>query len=246
MKKIILFGALGILATTSYSKEVEHQNVIFENPYNIYVGLGLDVDSEYDSTSFKALGLSEKLTKGDTDNVGFETSIEITKNINSNLELGAGLAYQRHADLKTYSYSLNDPDYVYDNYDNKVERFDSIPLYLVAKYNFTEFNNGIKPYIKGHLGYSFNIDKGNVKYSNSYQDVGTVDKAIDNLSADVNIDNGAYFGIGAGLEYNNFYTDIMYKINTAEATYKLDGLNSSKEDFNYSRITLGFGYKFNY
>ena len=104
--------------------------------------------------------------------------------------------------------------------DYSVGRFDSVPLYTTAKYVFGDWN-GWKPYAKADLGYSFNNGQGNFPDGASVKD-------------------GMYWGAGLGTEYNNWTLDAMYKVNNA----KLDTDNMGSEKFDYSRVTVSAGYKF--
>ena len=67
--------------------------------------------------------------------VGAEYRYEVTPG----LELGGGVAYQAHKDVKEY----------------KAEMYDSVPVYATAKYTF-DTAAPVKPYVKGDLGYSIN------------------------------------------------------------------------------------------
>lgn len=243
MKKLsLMLGSLLFVSGVVYGKEVVVAPVemVTETVYvavtpepvtNIYGKIGLDVWSEYDKSTYGGL----KLTDGDTDSLGFEVALEVTRNITKNLELGLGIAYQRHSDYDTYS--------VFDgNMGGKIEfdRYDSVPVYVVGKYNFEQYSNGLKPYLKAVTGVSFNFDKGDVKI-----------KTDSNINEKINMDieNGLYFGIGGGIEYNDFFVDLMYQVNTAEAELKINDLRIEEmweTDVDYSRITLGFGYKFSY
>ena len=60
----------------------------------------------------------------------------------------------------------------------------------------------------------------------------------------MSVDNGLYYGLGAGVEYNNFVVELMYKVNRAEVQHEYNGKKSSKYDYDYSRTTLSFGYRF--
>ena len=67
--------------------------------------------------------------------VGAEYRYEVTPG----MELGAGVVYQAHKDIKNY----------------KAEAYDSVPVYATAKYTF-DTAAPVKPYVKGDLGYSIN------------------------------------------------------------------------------------------
>lgn len=197
---------------------------------NVYLRAGVNVWSEYDSYSISGNNLeSEKITKGKKDNLGFEFALEGTRNITDNLELGLGIAYQQNAKLKTYSNRLKEK-YEMGNYN-------SVPLYVTGKYNITTFSNGITPYVKANLGYSFNLNEKSVKFT---------DETGVTSTGNLKVDNGLYYGAGVGMEYNNFLMDIMYQQTTADAKISSQGEKTNKKNFDYSRITLSLGYKFNF
>ena len=66
-----------------------------------------------------------------------------------------------------------------------------------------------------------------------------------NIAFATEVNNGLYYGIGAGAEYNNFVVDLMYKVNRAEIKVNDEG-DRIKKDLDYSRVTLSVGYKFNF
>ena len=57
--------------------------------------------------------------------------------------------------------------------------------------------------------------------------------------------NGLYYGVGAGVNYNNFNAEVMYKENQGEYKYEGPVRVNSKYDANYRRVSLGVGYNFN-
>jgi len=176
MKKIIL----GLVALSAVSMAAGTDGMY------IVPSVGLDLGSEYDHY--------------DTD--GFfagEMSVEALFPMNEQFDLGFGIAFQKHADVKDY----------WDDHHKYDEAYNSIPFYGTAKFNFPG-NGEIQPFMKVDLGYSIN-------------------------SGD--FDNGMYFGIGGGLQYQNYVFDLMYKVNNAE--WKDWGI---EED--YSRFAFGFGYRF--
>ncbi|MGL4670761.1 OmpW family outer membrane protein [Cetobacterium sp.] len=247
MKKLtLMLGALVLVSSITYSKEVvapvaEISKEVIAEPaiveeviavpvvvaapaYNIYAKAGLDIWSEYDVYRFNDLGLNDK----DTDNFGFELALEATKNITDNFELGLGAAYQNHAGTEENNLTAIEK--------LEMPKYDSVPVYAVAKYNFN-IDSAFKPYLKANLGYSFNFENGDAEdiFANKPEKFST------------NVKNGLYYGAGFGVEYNNFFTDVMYSVNEAKATLKFeDGESLGKKSFDYSRVTLGFGYKFNF
>ena len=233
MKKILI----GLLALTaiSYAKEVTPAPIVKEEAkpieevyvpakyYNVYLRAGGDVYSQFNRVDYEGVGLGGKSSKG----MGYEVALELTKSTLDNmLEVGWGVAYQKHAKFKS-----EDGIFGGVNYDSDLDSFDSIPIYLTAKYNFLNFENGAVPYIKGDAGYSINRNNsGEIRF--------------DGLEYNTDVKNGGYFGLGAGMEYDNFLVDLMYKLNTG----KIEGENDFDWDDslrNY-RVTLSVGYKFNF
>lgn len=200
------------------------------NNNNLYLKAGVNIWSEYDSYSISKNNLkSKKITKGKKDNSGFEFALEGTKNITNNLELGLGIAYLQNAKLETYLPHLNEK--------YKMGNYNSIPLYAIGKYNITTFSNGITPYVKANLGYSFNLNEKNITFTNETGVTST---------SNLKVDNGLYYGAGIGAEYNNFLIDIMYQQTTADAKIYLPGEQTNKKSFDYSKVTFSFGYRFNF
>ena len=93
--------------------------------------------------------------------VGAEYRYEVTPG----MELGAGVAYQAHKDIKNY----------------KAEAYDSVPVYATAKYTF-DTAAPVKPYVKGDLGYSIN---NNDAKDGVYYGVGAGLNINDNFNVDV-------------------------------------------------------------
>lgn len=196
---------------------------------NLYLRTGIGLFSGYSKFEPKINGEKQKLTDGKPDSPEYELGLEFTKDINDNVELGFGLAYQNNSNLKRYKTN---------EYSSKMGKYDSIPLYVVGKYKFNSFDNGVVPYLKANLGYSFNFNEKDGK--------GSIDK--ENIKYKVDVNNGLYLGFGVGMEYNNFIVDLMYQVNSAKASVKEKetGAKSGKDYLNSGKITLGIGYKFSY
>ena len=178
MKKV-LFG-LFALSTVAMAAET-----------NLYLRAGADLYGKYDVISVEGYDVSDE----DLDEFSYEFAVEATREIYPNLEVGLGLAYQKHGDPETYSVSDSDDE---SSWTTKYEMpgYTSIPLYLTAKYNFNAINNFV-PYIKANLGYSFNDEDGDAKGIDNDTKYGH-----DVWGYDVKIDDGLYYAIGAGFEYN--------------------------------------------
>lgn len=192
---------------------------------NLYLKTGADIWQKFDVITPRD---SETINRKKADRMGYELTFEATREIYPNLEFGAGISYQDHGSTK----SLVDREY-----DVKLDmpKFSSVPIYLVTKYNIPT-NSNIKPYLKADLGYSFNHNSGDLKFTDYEETI--------KISSDIK--NGLYFGVGAGVEYNNFVADLMYKINKAKFEAISSQGEKAKEDFDYSRVTLSLGYKFNF
>ena len=200
---------------------------------NVYLKAGADMLQRFDEVKYDG----EKLNKDDGDDFGYELTVEVMREVYPNFELGLGLSYQDHGDPKkntTKDWSFDDTGNLYDM-TSKIPGFKSVPLYVTAKYNFPVEGN-IKPYLKADLGYSFNSDNGDVKVSVT---------GYETIKFSTKVENGLYYGIGAGAEYNNFVVDLMYKVNRAEMKADVNG-ERIKKDLDYSRITLSVGYRFNF
>lgn len=178
---------------------------------------GGDLGAKYDSISAGNLTiLNDK-----TDGFGGELALEGYKSLTDNFDLGLGIAYQFHAD--------RDSQEVSGGYFKGGE-YKSLPVYVTAKYNFN-LDSDVKPYLKANLGYSFNFDSSDVET---------------NFDAPLNTDveNGLYWALGGGLEYNNFTVDLMYAVTTAKSSANIGNVEI-KKDNNYGRVVLSAGYKFN-
>ena len=240
MKKV-LFG-LFALSTVTMAAET-----------NLYLRAGADLNGKYQTI--------QDVHGEKADDFSYEFAIEATKSLNDKVEFGLGIAYQKHGDPEGKSFYDSDTYYTGDKeYDNDwtakydVPGYISIPLYVTLKYKFDAVNNFI-PYVKGNIGYSFNIDDGDATCTETDVYTNVADKKdvivnSDKYKYDVDMKDGLYYGVGAGFEYNNFTMDLMYQVTeaTAEITDKEPGYENRvyKEDFNYSRVTLSFGYKFNF
>lgn len=227
MKKVLL--GLFALSTVAMASET-----------NLYLRAGADFGGEFDVVEYEGT----KANKDEVDDFSWEIAVEATREIYPKFELGLGLAYQKHGDAKS---AFNHEVYGENEWDDTILEmpgYTSIPLYVVAKYNFDAINNFV-PYIKANLGYSFNNEDGDLKGHGIINEP-FIEPEKWAEKADIKIENGLYYGIGAGFEYNNFTMDLMYQVNQAKAEVTLPENEKFKKDYDYSRITLGFGYKFNF
>ncbi|MEF2601160.1 MAG: porin family protein [Fusobacterium mortiferum] len=184
---------------------------------NLYLKTGLDISGKFDKVESQGVTYN----KAENDRLGFDLTAEVTREFYPNLELGLGLSYQDHGKPENISI---------EGEIIKNTGYKSLPIYAVAKYNIPLESN-IKPYLKADLGYSFNFDEKDLKVDGQW-------------SAKSSVDNGLYYGLGAGAEYNNFVVELMYKVNRADVQYDSPNGKTPKKDYDYSRTTLSVGYRF--
>lgn len=217
MKKLLTIGALLLgISTLGLGQEVTEQTTFSKSETHIYTraGFGLGV---YDEISIEGINLND----AESDTPPAEISLEITRDITENLELGLGVAYQNHGNVgrKTY-YDYEDDK----TWSAKMPSYNSVPVYVVGKYNFGTTTKGYKPYVKADLGISFN---------------NTDDAEFDGEKIHVSISNGVYAGLGVGIEKDNFVFDLSYKFN--QAKLKEDG---ESYKYNSNRVMMSVGYRF--
>jgi hypothetical protein len=213
MKKTILLLAALTVASASYAKETmpmaempTETMAVAQSDMYLNVRVGGDIMAKYDK-------VYQDYFDDSTDGFGGEVALEGYKMLDDNFDVGLGLAYQFHADRD----SKNGVDGV---------EYDSVPLYLTAKYNFMTDSN-IKPYLKANLGYSFNFNSS--------------DADVAGTSYSTSVDDGLYWAAGAGMEYDNFTVDLMYAVNKAKSS---EDSYSYKHDNDYDRVVLSVGYIF--
>lgn len=221
MKKTLLI--IGLIASS----------ITYAESNKIEVRAGGDLGKKY---SHEYSNISEN-TK-----FSYELAVEYRREFYENLEFGLGVAYQDHGKLKSTTTSYYQSETGYTDFSTKGDLYNSVPLYLTARYNFknsTEFT----PYVKANLGYSFNIDDGSIdtKWKDSY-----TGREV-NGNFDVDAKNGLYYAIGTGVEYKSFVVDLSYQVNTSKVKLK-DNYGHDKEDSDsdFKRVTLGIGYNFNF
>lgn len=178
--------------------------------------------------------LNEKLKEHDFEDktevihVGHEVAKELRSNkIIPDIELGVGMSYQDSYSLKKDRAAMFDQEqsgkFFVKERDEEMD-MDSIPLYVTGRYKLPQVNDW-QPYLKLNLGYAVNNigGKSNSRY-----------KSINDA---VNFQNGSYYGMGGGIEYNNGLTlDLMYQVSEGGSTS-----DSQRDDD--SRVTVSVEYK---
>lgn len=233
MKKVLL----GLFALSAVSMAST-----FEDSY-LNFRLGGDLGAKY-SSLYTNDDVAPFSMASDTDGYGYEIATEFLIPSNENLNIGIGVAFQSHADRS--SYDLFETDSSNISYEGL--EYQSLPIYITAEYNL--FKNCIlNPYLKFDFGYSFNFGESRIH--------GSYDNSNNNNHrsgiSETTIHDGMYYGMGVGIEYNNFTADLMYKINKATADIysnrsgyqDLNAYNNLDVDADYERWVLTIGYRFN-
>jgi hypothetical protein len=159
-----------------------------------------------------------------TDGIGMSLALEGYYSVSDRFDLGLGVAYFKHADRK-------DGTYMTTNVKTSGAEYDSIPVYATAKYYISK-GERVNTYLKFDLGYAFNTNGSDYK-------VGGINYKTD-------VDNGVYYGIGGGLEWDNVVLDLMYTSTSSRTKLKGSGLaNGDSFDNGYGELTFSAGYKFN-
>lgn len=238
MKKLVYLSCLcSLISFAAYGKEyipapaelkeiekqieIEEEVMMYEDYdfFNIYLKVGADLNGKFKKMSHEGASFNKK----DSNDFSWEFAMEGTKEVYPNLELGIGLAYQAHGKPKSENKKYNLGDEL---------GYSSIPLYLTGKYNFRTYSEVI-PFIKADFGYSYNSSSSDTEVFSKASGI-----------SDIDIKHGLYYGLGAGIEYNSFIMELMYKVNKAEGEITFNNSKQIKDDLDYSRVTLSFGYKF--
>lgn len=111
----------------------------------------------------------------------------------------------------------NDEYYNDEGRKQNTEVLSHTPVYAIGKYKISKDEESVK-YLKLNLGYAIGGYTQNREYENKTQ-------------------NGLYYGIGGGVEFDKVSLDLMYQVNKDVYEKK----DSSQDD---SRITFSVDYKF--
>ena len=224
MKKILLI--IGILAgSLAYAEG----NII-----EIRGGYDLSSTTHFDKDIYSEYDLDKFVENG------FHFGVEYRREVLTNFQIGAGLEYRLSSlDQPGNVRATNENiDYSYDS-----GNLSSIPLYVTARYVFRN-STDINPYIKVNLGYSINSGDTSVNLNNFYSG-----KLVEEYKSEMK--NGMFYGLGFGVEYKNFLVDLTYDITQSKAEEKIYNYEDKEGfsydyDFDIQKLTLSFGYQFNF
>lgn len=249
MKKMMYCTCLGVLLS---GVAMGMDNV------NVYGKFGAEFHSKFSGETYtdeNGQTQNDAFPKKGKTNLGF--FLEATKNVTPRVELGAGIGYIYRKGVHvsgefTGEEGREQPDgtykqvMLYDSYE--APRYNSIPIYAIAKYNF-DVDSDLKPYVKVDLGYSFN----QIKKTINFEKRGYVDNKLEEVEkykSDLKVKNGLYAGIGFGVEYNNILAELSYVRTSAKV--KAKGIEDDGEvvedtfKYNNKAIRFSVGYKFSY
>ena len=215
---------------------------------NLYVKAGTTFNEKFDTITGI---MGNEFNERDSEDRGYELSTEFTRNIADNWEFGVGLSYQNHDTPEGKEYFNENGGHV--KFD--MPEFQSVPVYMTLKYNIpVEWR--VKPFLKVDFGYSFNdCDDGNMSIDVPPRPEINYNSDSNNVNFPLNYDvkDGIYYGIGGGLEFQNAFVSLMYKVNTAEVEMNRIGASggqphiyTANQDMNFERLVLEFGYRFNF
>ncbi|MGF6906764.1 ShlB/FhaC/HecB family hemolysin secretion/activation protein [Fusobacterium sp. PH5-44] len=172
----------------------------------------------------------------------YEIMVEYRKSISDNFQIGIGTGYQNHGKIKSYT-DVQDANLKVVVGETKL--YDSIPLYITARYEFNKNGDWI-PFIKANLGYSFNINKDNTNY---YKTINKNNGQVmdSGMLRKFSAKNGIYYGVGIGIGYKNITFDVSYNVNTAkiESINYLNQKSHGRGDFSNIIFSMGFQHRFN-
>lgn len=185
----------------------------FAEGIEIRSGIDFSGNSDYSIEDSDKLSLDE--TSGELD-PGYVLKVEYL--FGETFEYGVGLAYKE----------LGESDAIdtMNSVSVSGSLLSSTILYGTVKYNLGI--EGMQPYIKGNLGLTSSTSKlwsGSISTAANYE---------------ISYDPGIYYGLGFGVEYNNYIIELIQEVQTV--MIKEDG--SDLVELTASTTTLEFGYKF--
>ena len=161
--------------------------------------------------------------------IGHEVAKELTSDkVLPNFEVGVGMTYQGNSEEAYYFEQEQSGKSYIKEAAMEGNEWDSIPVYATGKYRLPQGDNGGQPYLKLNLGYYVSSIGG--------KDFQTSNSKYRSISDSLNYQNGTYYGMGGGIEYNNGLTlDLMYQVN--------EGTNTLNKNEGESRVTFSVEYK---
>lgn len=217
MKKILI----GLFTIASISALAEGYNAYIKGGVNLIGGNANETQLDKEKNDYAA---KKDWIKG------FNLAVEGTYNVNSQVEIGAGVGLISN---KAKAFEAKEKPKAADQPVLKnvtLGSYNSIPVYATAKLNIYD-QEGIRPYVKGDVGYSFNTGY-------------TETTGIDKVKEFKNLKGGLYVGAAAGVEYQNFIGEVSVKYSGAKATLADDVKNLV--NLGNATVSANVGYKLNF
>lgn len=163
--------------------------------------------------------------------IDYTTNLESLPSLKFGLGIDFGGVFSRDKDFSNRTIK-NGKAYTYD-YKYKDTAIYTIPLYAIVKYEF-ENSTRFTPYISGKIGYDLASTKNEVK------DYKTGEKN------DLKIDNGFYYGVGAGVKLTNWSFELGYSSTKTKTSYEDSNYKIDKTEKNLNLVNLSTGYTFKF
>ena len=122
----------------------------------------------------------------------------------------------------------NTYDYKYD--DSYIL---TIPVYALIKYEFPN-DSKITPYLTVRIGYDFAESKNDVKNYKTGE------------TKELKIDNGFYYGFGAGIKLTKWSFELTYDVTETKLSYEDDYYKIDNSKKNLEKIGISAGYTFEF
>lgn len=109
----------------------------------------------------------------------------------------------------------------------------TLPLYAIVKYEFDN-SSRFTPYISGKIGYDVASTKNEVKNYKTGE------------TNDLKIDNGFYYGVGAGVKLTDWSFELGYTSTKTKTSYKDKNYQIDKAEKNLNLVNLSAAYTFKF
>lgn len=110
----------------------------------------------------------------------------------------------------------------------------TLPLYGSAKLTVPVIG-GANVYVQGSVGYVVPFAGDIVRNNNN---------DLSKVGGSSKLEGGLYTGVGAGVELGDLNVGVNYNISRVKEVNTLLGYNAGNHDYDYSKVSLTVGYKF--
>ena len=154
----------------------------------------------------------------------------VTKNLKFGIGADFGGVNGNDEDFskKYLNSGVNTYDYKYD--DSVIL---TIPVYGIIKYEFAN-DTKITPYLSARIGYDLASTKNDVKNYKTGE------------TNDLKIDNGFYYGFGAGIKLTKWSFELNYSVTETKLSYEDDYYKIDNSKKNLEKLGISAGYTFEF